>query len=153
MKSSTLFRKALSEVYSLRYASSFFLKVPKKLSATALSWGLPLAEKDWITPLTLSRFVNALEVYCLPRSLWKVKSLGFSRSTNAYLKVAVTSCVLAFSEMRYPMTHRENKSRMAQRYRYFPQILKHVMSLTQNWFGRSATKFRSRIFSFLDSEF
>ena len=68
MYCSTLRRKLCSEVYSLRYASSF-LKVAKNVSATALSCGWPVAEKDCFVPHFCSSSINAPEVYCLPLSL------------------------------------------------------------------------------------
>ena len=46
-----------------------FLKEAKNASATALSCGRAVAEKDCFTPHFCRRFVNAGEVYCFPRSL------------------------------------------------------------------------------------
>ena len=56
------------EKNSLRYASSF-LKEAKNVSATALSCGRAVAEKDCFTSHFCSNAVNAADVYCLPRSL------------------------------------------------------------------------------------
>ena len=46
-----------------------FLNVAKNVSATALSRGVPLAEKDCLTPYCCKSLLNAAEIYCPPLSL------------------------------------------------------------------------------------
>ena len=75
--------KSLTLVNARRYASSF-LNVPKNVSATALSYGFPVAENDCLTPFALNSFTNALETYCVPRSLWNSKFQGLPLSEEAY---------------------------------------------------------------------
>lgn len=76
--------------------ASSFLNVTKKVSATALSWGLPDTEKGCLTPHCLKSAANVLEVYCFPGLLWKVSPSGRSLSLNTFLNVAVTRFVLGF---------------------------------------------------------
>ena len=46
-----------------------FLNVAKNVSATALSRGVPLAEKDCLTPYCCKSLLKAAEIYCPPLSL------------------------------------------------------------------------------------
>lgn len=92
--SKTLFRGVLSAV------RLFFFEGCKECSASALSCGWPVAEKDCFVPHSCSSSINAPEVYCLPLSLWKVRLLGSPRSRYAFRKVVVTSLVLALRDTR-----------------------------------------------------
>ena len=46
-----------------------FFEGSKNASATALSWGRAVAEKDCFAPHFCSSSVSVAEVYCAPRSL------------------------------------------------------------------------------------
>ena len=50
-------------------SSSSFFKYLKKHSITALSYGWPLAEKDWTIPSSSMTLQKSPEVNCEPRSV------------------------------------------------------------------------------------
>ena len=66
--------------FALRCTPSSFLKEAKNASATALSWGRAVAEKDCFAPHFCNSSVSVAEVYCAPRSLWKVSPMGLPRA-------------------------------------------------------------------------
>lgn len=60
------------------YISS--LRVARKDSATALSWQLPVRPHESPTSFSLVHDASSLEVYWLPRSLWKMALRPRSRA-------------------------------------------------------------------------
>lgn len=100
-------------VPSIRF---FPLKRSKECLGHCVVTGTARAGEGLLDAALLSNLKRVSEVYCPPRSLWKVKSVGLLRARNASLNVAVTKWVLHLRETRYPTALRENKSIIAQRY-------------------------------------
>lgn len=63
-----------------------------------------VAEKEYLIPHFCKSFSKVLELYCVPRSLWKVRFCGLSRFSNASLKVTVTRLVLILRDTFHAMT-------------------------------------------------
>lgn len=75
----------------------------------ALSWGLPDAEKDCLTPHCFKSAANVLDVYC-----WKVSPSGRSISLNAFLNVAAARFVSGILEKFWkPCTSRRCRQLLA----------------------------------------
>ena len=91
-----------------------FFNDAKNDSATALSCGLPGWEKDCFVLYLCKSCWNRWEVYCAPRSLWKIRPDGGWRSSCAILNVAVRSWVLFFFETLCAITLREKRSMITQ---------------------------------------
>ena len=80
-------------MYSPFGKDSSRLNEEKNVSATALSSGLAVAEKDCFTPHCWNRAVNAYGTYWLPRSQWILTLYGAkNRNLNIY-RIYVIFCM------------------------------------------------------------
>ncbi len=72
-------------------------------------------EADCFTPHFYNREEKSFEIYCFPRSLWKVRFCGSPLSWKATLKATATRFVLIRWETRQPMILRKYKSEIIQK--------------------------------------
>ena len=102
-------------VESFPWISSTFMEW-KKLSAQALSKGLPLALMEQISSCFLIRVWYFLEQYWLPRSECTITLLGIRLRHSAICRASQTSPAFMRLSMAQPITMRENRSRTTARY-------------------------------------
>ena len=91
--------RASSRVLKCRQWTASFFRLAKNLSLQALSPGLPTREKLCLIWFSLRYSITFLDVYWLPRSLWKMVPAGRRQRFKAFLIVSSTSSLLICSAM------------------------------------------------------
>lgn len=85
---------------------------------------------------------NACEVYCVPRSEWKITPAGGRRWVRAMSNASVIREVRMWSAAAQPTRVRECRSMTVATYAHLSQVLMYVMSPHQRSLTRSAVKDR-----------
>src|SRR5664280_1040163 len=111
-------------------------------SDTALSKQIPVRPRERLIPFLLQYRSKSPEVYCAPRSEWKITPVGGLRLAIAISKAAVTSSVRIWRQWPIRTSLREYKSITVATYAQPSHVFTYVISPHHFSLGRSAQKDR-----------
>lgn len=115
-------------------------RVLKKVSAQALSWGVPGRLMLWMPPISYTAARKSAEVYWQPRSVCMTRFLPGLRFSIAVFKAAIARFLSIVAPVAQPTTRLLKRSMNAQTYSQPSSVGTYVKSDTQLKFGRATPK-------------